>query len=198
MIQFFSIDELHSSILSGNAKSSFVVIKLFTMKIFVVLLLSWCGAVANAQEICLRGGKTILPASYVSLRYIQPSNSPLQFGLGAYYERSHVHNLQYSAVGAELMTELFSPKDRFPEKKVSIHSAIGICWQVEREPWLYKDWPLSKRTSFGLMGEVNGYWHLSEAFTLSSFLQQKILFNPLLGRYRLIAGLGVHCRLNTF
>lgn len=168
------------------------------MKLFAVLLLSWCGMIAKAQEICLRGGKTILPAGFVSLRYIQASNSSFQFGLGAYYERSHVHNLHYSAVGVDLMTELFSPKDRFPEKKVGIHSSIGICWQVESEPWLYKDWPLSKRSSFGIVGEINGYWYLSEALTLSSFLQQKILFNPLLGRYRLNAGLGVHYRLNTF
>lgn len=153
---------------------------------------------ANAQTFCLNGGKTFLPADYFSLRYIQSSNSPFQFVIGAYHERSHRNQLHYGAVGVDMMTELISRQHSNAERSFGVSSAIGFCWQAEHEPWLYKDWPFSKRSSLGLVGEVNVQWYLTPAFTLHSFLQQKILFNPHLGRYRLLAGIGIRYRFDHY
>lgn len=168
------------------------------MKLFAVLLWICCGLNANAQSLCLRGGKTLVPADYFSLRYIHPTNGKFHFSIGSFYERSHRDLLHYSSLGVDLMTELHSIHHQNLNQPFGVSSAIGLSWQVEREPWLYKDWPLSKRSSFGLAGEINGYWFFSEAFALNSFLQQKILFNPLLGRYRFIGGLGIHYRLGSY
>lgn len=168
------------------------------MKPILVIFFGLLFYQTRAQEICLRGGKTILPASYISLRFIPPSNNNFRVSFSTSFEKSHRHHLQYSALGFEMMGELQSDKNRFKDQSFGVSSSLGLSWQVEREPWLYKDWPLSKRSSFGLAGEINGYWYLSEAFTLNSFLQQKMLFNPLLGRYRLMGGLGIHYRLGSY
>jgi hypothetical protein len=168
------------------------------MKQIVMVMLLLVSCITNAQVLCLRAGKTLLPADYASLRYTQQTNRPFQWTLGAYYERSHRNQLHYSVIGVETMTEFSSNKDADTDQRFGLSSAIGLCWQVEREPWLYKDWSFSKRSSFGIAGEILGDWYLTEAFTLRSFLQQKILFNPHLGRYRLVAGLGIRYRLDHY
>jgi hypothetical protein len=168
------------------------------MKLFAVLFWICCGMNANAQSLCLRGGKSLVPADYFSLRYTHPTNGKLHFVFGVYHERSHRDLLQYTSFGMDLMTELYSNHAERLDQGLGLSSAIGLCWQAEHEPWLYKDWPLSKRSSFGLAGEINAHWFLSSAFTLSSFFQQKMLFNPLLGRYRLMGGLGIHYRFSSY
>lgn len=165
------------------------------MKQIVIVMLLLCSCITNAQVICLRAGKTVLPSDYLSLKYTHPSNDRFHLSLSSSFERSHYNNLHFSSVGFDVMAELKSTNTDLLNKVFELRSAIGIGWQVEHEPWLYKDWSLSKRSSLGITSEINGYWHLSTTFSLNSFLQQKILFNPLLGRYRLVAGLGLCYRI---
>lgn len=165
------------------------------MKQIVIVMMLLCGCIANAQIICLRAGKTVSPSDYLSLRYTHPSNSDFQFSLSSFFESSRFNHLHFSSVGFDAMAELKSKQSDLLHRKVEFTSAIGIGWLIEHEPWLYKDWSFAKRSSLGLSSEVNGYWHLSDIFSLNGFLQQKILFNPLLGRYRFIAGIGLCYRI---
>ena len=165
------------------------------MKTFVVSVLMLVSVVTNAQSISLRAGKTFTPADYLSIRYDHWSNHPIHFSLGSFMERSHQHNLQYRAWGVDLLMSCRNNPDGYRSGTFGYKGSVGLNWQVEREPWLYKDWPFSKRSSVGLTGELTGSWYLSDAFTLHSYLQQKILFNSLLGRSRFLVGLGIDYQL---
>lgn len=165
------------------------------MKRFAMMMLGLCSLMANAQSISLRAGKTFTPADYLSIRYDHWSNHPIQFSLGSFIERSHHHNLQYAAFGFDLLMSCRTNPDGYRSGAFGYKGSVGLNWQVEHEPWLYKDWPFAKRASFGLTGELTGSWYLSEAFTLHSYLQQKMLFNSLLGRSRFLIGLGIDYQL---
>lgn len=161
------------------------------MKTFVVCVLVLLGMVTNAQSISLFAGKSFSPADYLSLRYTHYSNSPFKLSLGAFTERGNQHRLNYTSYGADLLLVCNQLNGQYPDKRGGLVGAIGIGWQVDREPWLYKDWPLSKRSSLGLTGEVAYQYYLSDAFNLGIFSQQKILFNPSIGRCRWILGLSL-------
>lgn len=159
------------------------------MKTFVVVVLMVMSVVTNAQTISVMAGKSFSPADYFSLRYTHYSNSTFKLSLGGFMERGTKYRLAYASYGADLLLHCNNLESQYPEKRWGLAGALGINWQFDHEPWLYKDWPFSKRSSFGITGEVSYQYQFSEAFRIGLFSQQKILFNPLIGRARWIAGL---------
>lgn len=166
------------------------------MKTFVVCVLVLVSEVTNAQAISLLAGKSFSPADYLSLRYTHYSNSPFKLSLGAFMEKGNKHRLSYSSYGADLLLHCDHLTGRYPERRGGLTGAVGLNWQFEHEPWLYKDWPFSKRSSLGLTGEVAYQYYLSDAFRIGLFSQQKILFNPDIGRCRWIVGLSLSHHLD--
>lgn len=161
------------------------------MKLFAMMMMSLMGWFANAQSISLAAGKSFSPADFLSLRYTHYSNSPFRLSIGAFMESGTKHRLSYSSYGTDLLLHYDPLSGSYPERSGGLSGAIGLNWQVDQEPWLYKDWPFSKRSSFGLSGEVAYQYSLSNAFRIGLFGQQKILFNPRIGRCRWIVGLSL-------
>ena len=159
------------------------------MKLFVMVVLGLTSFIANAQSISLLAGKSLSPADYFSLRYMHYSNSPFKLSFTSHIEKGTKHRLSYGSFGADLSL-LFDPLiDDYQGRRGGITAGIGIGWQVDHEPWLYKDWSFAERSSFGLSSEIAYQYFLSGAFRIGIFGQQKILFNPRIGRYRCCFGL---------
>jgi hypothetical protein len=161
------------------------------MKTFVVSVMVLMSVVTNAQTISLLAGKSFSPADYLSLRYTHYSNRPMKLSLSGFYERGTKYKLGYGSYGADLLLHCDQLTGTYPERRDGLTGAIGVNWQVENESWLYKDWPFSKRSSFGIIGEVAYQYYLTDAFRIGLFSQQKILFNPDIGRCRWIVGLSL-------
>lgn len=165
------------------------------MKTFVVYLLIGLSIAANGQSISLRAGHSFTPASHLSLHYEHWTNGAVNLSFGGFMERSRKNNLNYSAYGVELLGETASNREGFSAGAFGWRGGIGGVWQVESDPFVYKDWPLKKRMNYGLTGELSGEWFMTESFSLRSILQQKIFFNKELGRYRFMLGLALAYRL---
>lgn len=165
------------------------------MKILFVFLFLILQSLANGQSISLQMGRSLGVGNMVGLRYEHSSNSRLHLCLGGYMEHSQRNGLNYSAYGANLLLNGYATHSSYDEGRFGLKTGVGLLWQIENEPWLYRDWTVKQRSSFGLTGELSGCWFMTEAFTLNSFLQQKILFNPLLGRSRFVIGLELAYRM---
>lgn len=161
------------------------------MKLFAMMMMSLMCWSANAQSISFVAGKSFSPADFLSLRYTHYSNSPFKLSLSAFLEKGTKHHLSYRSYGADLLLHCDQLVGTFLEKRGGLTGAIGLNWQVDQEPWLYKDWPFSRRSSFGLTGEISYQYYLTDAFRIGLFTQQKILFNPDIGRCRWIVGLSL-------
>lgn len=161
------------------------------MKTFVVSVLVLVSVVTNAQTISFSGGKSFSPANFLSLRYTHYSNSPFKISLGADLEKGTKHRLIYGSFGTDLSINYDPTLSSYPDRRGGLAGAVGFCWQVEHEPWLYKDWSFAERSSFGLSSEISYNYYLSGAFRLGIFGHQKMLFNPRLGRYRCGIGLSL-------
>ncbi len=161
------------------------------MKLFAMMVMSLMSWFANAQSISLLAGKSFSPADFLSLRYTHYSNSPLKISLGGFYEKGTKYRLAYGSFGADVLLHCDHLSDVYPDRRGGLSGAIGLNWQVDQESWLYKDWPFSKRSSFGLTGEVAYQYYLTDAFRIGIFSQHKLLFNPAIGMSRWVAGLSL-------
>lgn len=168
------------------------------MKSILSILFSTAFIYGSSQSIEIRAGRSLIPGDYVALRYQHYTNGAINFSLSAFAERSKKSGLDYTAYGADLMAECASNREGYEAGVFGLRGGIGACWQVESEPWVYRGWPLKKRMSFGLVGEIAGEWFMTSTFSLKAFTQQKILFNPDIGRYRLVFGLGLVYRLSNY
>ncbi|MES2006378.1 MAG: hypothetical protein V4450_17805 [Bacteroidota bacterium] len=163
---------------------------------FFLLLSGWHSA--NSQAVAIRAGHSLVPDDYLALRYAHWTNGAINVSFGGFAERSRKNNLDFSAYGADLIAEYASNREGYQAGAFGLRSGIGASWQAENEPWVYRDWPLKRRMSLGLVGELSGEWFMAPAFTLKAFAQQKLLFNPDLGRYRLVFGLGLTYHLSSY
>ena len=68
---------------------------------------------------------------------------------------------------------------------------IGPTVHVESEPWVYESLLLSKRINYGVAAEAAGELRLTDAFSLTAFVNQKFLFNKDLGRSHFVFGIGL-------
>lgn len=106
-------------------------------------------------------------------------------------ERSFIYGLNYSSYGIDVLLESNSNPEGYEAAKFGLKTALGFNWLNVQEPWVYKDWSLSKRSAFGLTGELTGMWYMTLTFSLRTFVQQKLLYSNSLGRSRFLLGLGV-------
>jgi hypothetical protein len=169
------------------------------MKRLVKVLLGICFLLAESfscfcQELELRGGATIMPGIYTSLRYEHYTNSELNVAGGLFMESSNKNNLRYRSYGLDLLTQYSSDRDN--ENSFSFKVSTGVVLQIENEPWIYKDWKLAQRLNYGLIAEGAGFLRLSDAFSISLFAQQKFLFNKILATTHFLFGMGLSYRLS--
>lgn len=153
---------------------------------------------ANAQSLSIRYGRVLTPADHLSLRYEHWTNGAINLSLGGFMERSRRNNLNLSSYGGEILGEYASNREGYEAGVFGWRLGAGASWQVDNEPWIYKDWPASKRSSFGAIAELSGEWFMTDNFTLRAFAQQKYLLNQLIGRYRFLLGMCIAIRLNSF
>lgn len=151
-----------------------------------------------SQSIGILAGNFASPSDYFSLRYSHYSNLPVNGAIGIFGESSLKNGLNYSSYGLDVLGEYASTQGSDGQNVFGFKVGVGASWQIENEPWVYRDWPFKKRMNYGLVGEVAGEWFMTPAFSLSMFAQQKYLFNPALGRYRLVLGLGLAYRISSY
>lgn len=168
------------------------------MKANIVCLLFLVSTILNAQSVSIRYARVLTPADHLSLRYEHWTNGAINLALGGFMERSRKNNLDLSAYGAELQAEYASSRQGYEESVFGYRLGIGGVWQIEHEPWIYKDWSVRQRSSFGLLGELTGEWFLTNNFTLRAFAQQRYLLNQAIGHYRFLMGLGLSYRLSSY
>lgn len=147
-----------------------------------------------SQEIELRGGATIMPGIYTSLRYEHYTNSAVNLAGGVFLEGSRKNRLSYSAMGVDLLAQYKTATDDRPV--FSFKGGLGATGELVQEPWVYKDIGVSRRINYGVLADAAGVLRLTDAFSLSAFVQQKILFNKLTGSTHFIFGLGISYSLS--
>ena len=123
------------------------------MKTFVVSCLILVSVVTNEQSIGIRYGHSLTPADHLSLRYEHWTNSMVNLSITAFMEKSRFANLNYSCYGADFLAEYSASRGAEALPVISWKAGAGATWQIEQEPWLYKDLPASKRMSYGLVAE---------------------------------------------
>lgn len=165
------------------------------MKTMMVCLLIGLSTIANSQTLSFRFGRTFTPSDHLSLRYEHWTNGAINLSLGGFMERSRKNNLNLSAYGIDLLAEYATNREGYEAGAFGLRYGLGASWQLENEPWIYKDWPFKRRLNYGLLGELSGEWFMTEHFTLRGSAQQKLLFNKDLGRYRFMLGLALAYRL---
>jgi hypothetical protein len=147
---------------------------------FLLVVLTRSNAQPGAFE--LRAGKNLIPGDYTALRYQLPSNYPFQFSGKIFFEKSRTHQLDYSSLGVDVLVE-------FP---VSIFRVgAGPTIQLESEPWVYANYTFSQRMNYGLCLEGSAELLLTDAFSLTAFVNQKYQFNKNLGRTHFVYGIGL-------
>lgn len=152
----------------------------------------------SCQSLSMRFARNLTPADHLSLRYERWTNSKLNVAVGGFMEQSRKNNLNLSVYGAELLTEYASNRVGYEAGAFGFRAGLGASWQIEQEPWLYKDWTIKERSSLGLLGEVSGEWFMTDKFSLRLSTQQKFLLNQLLGRQRFLIGLSLVYKLSDY
>ncbi len=158
--------------------------------VLCILLLIAESLTGFSQSIELRGGQSIFPANYVSLRYNHYTNSEVNISGGVFTESSRKNRLHYNVYGADLLGQYASSCDG-DDSKFSYRAGLGATCQLESEPWVYKDMNTGQKINYGLLGELAGEWNMTNVFSLSVFVQQKYLFNKDLGTKHFVFGLGL-------
>lgn len=152
------------------------------MKTILTLLLVLAGSFSSAQSIELKAGSSLIPSAYVALRYEQPTNFDINLSVKVFLDKSRKHGLNYTAFGIDALVE-----KPFSFMRVG----IGPTVHVESEPWVYESLLLSKRINYGVAAEAAGELRLTDAFSLTAFVNQKFLFNKDLGRSHFVFGIGL-------
>lgn len=161
----------------------------------VILFLSYSFTV-HAQNIELRGGRTLFPGTYVALKYEHYTNSMINVMGGMFMESSKRNSLSYSAFGVDLAAQ-YKPQPN-ENSLLSFSSALGATAEVVNEPWVYKDRELLSRLNYGLLADVACVLPLTEVFSLSAFVQQKYYFKPSLGTTHFGFGIGIKFSFSNY
>jgi hypothetical protein len=162
--------------------------------LIIVVLVIGAGFYASGQSVSLSTGRTMIPGLYAGLRYSHPSFSQVNLAGELFMEQAQLPKISYRAMGANLLAEYINGRDPL-EAKFVYKAAIGLSGQVEEEPWIYKYSPFRQLINYGIVSELSGMWNMTEVFSSSLFLQQKFLFNKLLGTTHFIFGLTLSYRL---
>ena len=150
---------------------------LFLFCAFIIFYFS-----ASAQALEIAAGQNFIPGDYLSLRYESSPDYTLNWAVKGFFEKTHVKSLHYSAVGFDLLGV-------YPIRFLRL--GAGPTIQLEREPWVYAGWDLSKRLNFGLTTEAALQFDISENISLTATAQQKFLLNSALGNTHFICAIGI-------
>lgn len=149
----------------------------------------------NLRSIEVRGGLTLTPGTYISVRHERYVNYFMNVSLNVHGEFSNKNRLKYSAYGFDLVGESYSLLGESTNHQFELKGGLGLTMQIENEPWIYKNLSSSKRINYGFLGEVAGEWSIAEEFNLTMFVQQKYLLVKELGQTRFLFGLGVKFKI---
>lgn len=149
-----------------------------------------------SQAIEINAGRTLLPGEHAGFRYAHFTNSYVNLAGGIFVERFHRKGIGYQVYGMDLLAQYVFDRSDETNSPLSFTCSIGLTGQIESEPWIYKDLPLSQRINYGLLMEGSGEWMMTEVFGLILFAQQKWLFNKHLGSTAFVFGLGLRYHLN--
>lgn len=152
---------------------------------------------SNAQTIEIKAGRTLFPADYVCLRYAHYSNSAVNICGSVFLEKTKTYGLAYTAMGADLLAQYDMGLGENSDHRFECKLGLGGSFQVEQEPWVYKDWNFQRRMNYGVLAEVAGEWMMTQTFGLCGLLQQKFLFNKDLGHTRFAFGIGLSYHFNN-
>ncbi|MES2329653.1 MAG: hypothetical protein V4539_08630 [Bacteroidota bacterium] len=165
------------------------------ISIFVIALLSWGSGFSqttdNAQSVEVRFGKSLMPAMYAAIKYERVTSTPTNVSAKLFYESMQKNSLDYSCFGLDILGDYYTPVGDNTDHLFECKLGFGGTVQIENEPWVYKEYPVSNRLNYGLVGEFAGEWAMSEAFSLTTFLQQKYLFNKNLSHTNFLFGVGI-------
>jgi hypothetical protein len=161
------------------------------------VLILW-SVTASGQSFGIRLGHSLTPADHLSLRYEHWTNSTINFTLAGFAERSRNHSLNYACYGADLLTEYASSRNTDALLLWGWRAGLGATWQIEHDPWVYKDLRASGRMNYGAACELSGECFISDVFRLNVFTQQKLLFNTKLGSLRNSFGIGLSYLFPSF
>lgn len=150
--------------------------------LFLFFIVYFNSFFSGAQSLGISAGHSLTPGDYVALRYGQSADYVLNWSAKAFMERSRIKSFNYSAYGIDLMIV-------YPMRYVKL--GFGPTIQLEKEPWVYNNWSSARRINYGLTAEAVLQWDMTDALSLSGFIQQKYLFNPALGHTRFVFGLGL-------
>lgn len=167
------------------------------MKSFLIIYLFSGWVAARAQAVGVFGGKSLMSADYLAVKYLHPSNYPLQFTAQLFRESSNRNQLRYVSYGAITSLDFSSTQDSFKPSSLSYRLGLGAVILIEKEPWLWNSQKPHPQTGFGCIGEVTGVWTISTAFSLCAFGQQRWLFSPVLGNHQFVFGMGLIYQLNN-
>ena len=154
-------------------------------------------AISNYQSIEVRGGKSFSSSDYAALKYRHTTATMIDVSAGIFFEAFQNSGLHFTNYGLDLMGEYYTPVGDNTDHAFEVKLGLGISGNTENEPWIFKDYPFSKRLNYGLIGEVAGEWCVSQNFSLTAFAQQKYLLNKLLGNTRFIIGIGVKLNMDN-
>jgi hypothetical protein len=145
----------------------------------------------NTQSVEIRAGKTLMPTMYAAIKYERVTNSAFNASVKLFYEMLRKNSLNYSCFGLDMLAEYYTPVGDNTGHLFECKLAFGGTVQIENEPWVYKDYAMSKRLNYGLVAELAAEWGMSEVFSLTAFAQQKYLFNRHLEHSSFVLGLGI-------
>lgn len=168
--------------------------------VFVLLVLSGklCSAqaIANTHAIEIRAGATRLPGAYAALTYEHITGAVLNVFAGMHLISSHYRQLCYLAPGLEAGFSYYTPVGENTDHLFEVRLVLGAVASLESEPWIYRDRSFRQRLNYGVQGELCGQWAVSEAFSLTAFVQQLYFFHPGLASLSCNYGLGLAIRLD--
>lgn len=164
------------------------------------LLASLCAksqAISNYQSIEVRGGKSFSSSDYAAVKYRHTTSTMLDVATAVFLEAFQNNGLHFSNYGLDLTGEYYTPVGDNTDHAFEVKLGLGITANAENEPWILKAYSFSKRLNYGVIGELAGEWCVSQNFSLTAFVQQKYLFNKLLGNTRFIVGIGIKLNLDN-
>ena len=146
--------------------------------------------IIKIRTVEVRAGRTLVPGDYFSVRHERYMSLFINFVVNAYMENSNKNGLKYQAYGMDFLADYYTNIGKLNNHVFEVKVGLGISGMVVQEPYVYKDWPTSKRINYGLIGEIAGEWAMTEDFSLTLSGQQKYLFNQTLGSTKFGVNIG--------
>jgi hypothetical protein len=171
-----------------------------SVMVFVLLCMlrfpGFTQAIENTQSLEFRYGKTFSVGDYAALRYRHTTSTSIDASLAVFINGLRRGAIRFWGYGVDLLGEYYTAVGDNTDHLFELKVGLGATANIDNDPWVYKDLPMLSRLNYGIAAELSGELRLSENISLTSFLQQKILFNKNLGRFSFTLGLGFKINLD--